>query len=469
MLRFDISQLSSLKLQSTAYKILALLFFAFCFSCIDTWHSGYGWHDQQRIYQLLLLCFVALFLPVLPQEALPKPFLLLLVIFFSLGFFSSLFSKYPVWAYREWGRYIGLLLLMLVVGSLRKHHFFLYFILGMMAVIGFIHAYQFLLCYVMAFVTGIRILDADMLYSGFSNPRFLGQFQVMLLPVLALLLDVCCRRGQWALSVLLLFSLISHWCVTFSLGGRGVWLGVLAAHVALMLINYRRWRLPALQMCTALLGFSLYLLLFKLIPFWLGIDLVLPDNLRTTLSGRELIWQIAWEMALANPWLGVGPMHYSASYNPVAAHPHQVVLQLLSEWGFPAGLIFIAIVFGLGCQSIRHLRRAADNEVDAGLWLAIVSALVLAQVDGVFVMPYTETWLALLIGVALALAHSGKFSAPSRLQRLIFTLFCIAVLTVLGHVLVGEIPEILSGSSGQVSQQHSGDRPRFWSQGWLQN
>lgn len=469
MLRFDISQLPILKLQGAAYKILALLFFAFCLSSIDTWHSGYGWHDQQRIYQLILLFFVALLAPVLPQETLSKPFFLLLIVFFSLGFFSSLFSKYPIWAFREWGRYIGLLLLVLVVSSFRKRHSCLYFMLGVMAAIGFVHAYQFFLYYVMAFATGIRILDADMLYSGFSNPRFFGQFQVMLLPVLALLLDVCCRRRQWALSVVLLSSLISHWCITFSLGGRGVWLGVSAAHIALVLINYRRWRLPALQMCTALLGFSLYLLLFKLIPFWLGIDLVLPDNLRTTLSGREVIWQIAWEMALVNPWVGVGPMHYSASYNLVAAHPHQVVLQLLSEWGFPAALTFIAIVFGWGCQSIRHLRGAADNEVDAGLWLAIAGALVLAQVDGVFVMPYTETWLALLIGVALAFARSGKISVPSRFQRLVCTLFCIPVLIVLGHVLAGEIPEILSGSSGQLSQQHSGDRPRFWSRGWLQN
>lgn len=467
MSKFIISQVLVLKLRWSACKILALLFVVFCFSSIETWHSGYGWHDQQRIYQLLLLCSSALFAPFLPQTALSKPSLFLLIGFFSLGLCSALLAELPGWAFLEWGRYAGLLLLSLLVSGLSKRQFHMYFLLCVMVVVGFAHAYQFFLYYVMAFVTGIRILDADMLYSGFSNPRFLGQFQVMLLPVLVLLLDACRRTQRGALSVLLFLILIGHWCISFSLGGRGVWLGVLVAHITLLLINYRLWRASVLQVCAALLGFFLYLLLFKLIPVWLEIDLVLPDNLRTTLSGRERIWQIAWEMALANPWFGVGPMHYSATYNPIAAHPHQVVLQLLSEWGFPAALMVIAMAFWAGYQNIRYLRRSAANEVDAGLWLAIVGAMVLAQVDGVFVMPYSETWLALLLG--LALARCGDVLTTSRLQRLACAIFCIPVLIVLGKVLIGEVPAIFLGSNDQVSQQHSGDRPRFWSQGWLQN
>ncbi|MEQ9728302.1 O-antigen ligase family protein [Pseudomonas sp. WHRI 8822A] len=466
MPRFDISRFPALKLQWSAYKILALLFIVFCLSSIDTWYSGYGWHDQQRICQLLLLWFVALFVPFLPKKALPKPLLLLLVVFFSLGLCSSLLAKFPEWAFREWGRYVGLLLLSLLVSGLSQRQLYSSLIFWMMAAVGLVHAYQFFLYYVMAFVTGIHMLDADMLYSGFSNPRFLGQFQVMLLPVLALLLSVCCRQRQWGLSLLLLFSLIAHWCITFSLGGRGVWLGLLVAHITLVLLDYRYWRVPALQMCAALLGFSLYLLFFKLIPLWLGIDLVLPDNLRTTLSGRERIWQIAWEMALANPWLGVGPMHYSATYNPIAAHPHQVVLQFLSEWGFPAAIIFIAMIFWAGYRSVSHLRRSVVNEVDAGLWLAIVGALVLAQVDGVFVMPYAETWLASLLG--LALARCGELSIPPRFQQLTCIFVCVPVLIVLGKVLVGEAPAMFSDSIDPISQHHGGNRPRFWSQGWLQ-
>src|SRR5690606_7846536 len=121
-----------------------------------------------------------------------------------------------------------------------------------------------------------------------------------------------------------------------------------------------------------------------------------------TLSGREKIWLWAWEMAIANPWLGVGPLHYAAVVNPIAAHPHQVVLQWLAEWGFIATFLAIVItVMGL-IYSARYLRQDRAENLDAALWVSIVGALILAQVDGVFVMPYTETWLALLLGLAVA-------------------------------------------------------------------
>jgi len=183
-----------------------------------------------------------------------------------------------------------------------------------MAAVGFIHSFQFLVYYVTAFVTGIRMLDAELLFSGFSNPRFFGQFQVMLMPVMALLVENSRQQRRIALAALLGLALLTQWCIAFTLGGRGLWLGLLASHLALLLINRKLWRILALQSAAALFGFLLFVLLFKLIPLWLGLDPALRDNLRTSLSGREHIWQWSWEMALANPWLGAGPMHYSATY-----------------------------------------------------------------------------------------------------------------------------------------------------------
>jgi len=88
-----------------------------------------------------------------------------------------------------------------------------------------------------------------------------------------------------------------------------------------------------MQAGAAIFGFLLFYVMFHLVPDWLDLAPTLRDSLRTTLSGREKIWLWAWEMAIANPWLGVGPLHYSAVVNPIAAHPHQVVLQWLAEWG----------------------------------------------------------------------------------------------------------------------------------------
>lgn len=450
---------------AVAYSILAMLLTAFCFSAIESWHSAYSWHDQQRIYQLLLLCACAPLAALLPQAVLPRPALFLLSGLVLLGLCSSLLAAWPEWALKEWSRYVGLIILALAAGGLTGRPTWLNFALWAMAAVGFIHAYQFLIYYLMAFVTGIRMLDADILFSGFSNPRFFGQFQVMLLPVMALLVEYCRQQRRISIAVLLGLALISQWCIAFTLGGRGLWLGLLASHIALLLINRQLWRIVALQAVAALLGFLLFLLLFKLIPFWLGLDPILRDSLRTSLSGRERIWQWAWEMALDKPWLGVGPMHYSATYNPIAAHPHQVVLQWLAEWGFAATFIALAIgAWGL-LHGARCLRQASANELDAGLWVAIVGALVLAQVDGVFVMPYTETWLALLIG--LALARWSKPATPSRTQRLACAIIAIPVLLILGKVLISEAPTLPQTADAYMAQHHTGWTPRFWSQGWI--
>ena len=174
------SRIEALIPATIAYALLAVLLIAFSFSAIDTWHLGYGWHDQQRIYQLLLLCACAPLAFLLPQRALPRPALLLLSSLLLLGLCSSALSALPQWALKEWSRYIGLLLLSLVVGGLAERPIWQSFILWVMAAVGFLHAFQFLVYYLMAFVTGIRMLDADILFNGFSNPRFFGQFQVML-------------------------------------------------------------------------------------------------------------------------------------------------------------------------------------------------------------------------------------------------------------------------------------------------
>src|SRR5690554_7983592 len=104
------------------------------------------------------------------------------------------------------------------------------------------------------------------------------------------------------------------------------------SHAALIIFFPRFWRLLAVQAAAGLLGFIVFYLMFTVVPEWLGQTSVIRDSMRFGLSKREVIWQLAWDMFVANPWLGVGPMHFSAEVNSVAAHPHQVVLQWLAEW-----------------------------------------------------------------------------------------------------------------------------------------
>ena len=459
-----IHRLNSPSLIYIPLAFLTLSLLVFSLAAIDIWHPGFNWHDQQRIYQLVLLGVAATLAIYRPATSLPPLAFILLAIVFWLGLISVWLAEFPLWALKEWGRYAGLTILVLLLGSVARKPQVTIALLGLMASIGFLHAFQFVVYYSAAFISGLQVLQADLLFNGFSNPRFFAQFQILLMPVLAFF-ALHFRQSKPVISVLLFGALAVQWCIALTLGGRGLWLGLAVSTAVLLLVAPRYWRLITVQAGAALLGAVLFTLLFFLIPTWLDIAPELRDNLRTSLSGRDQIWLWAWEMAQSTPWLGVGPMHFSAVYNPIAAHPHQVILQWAAEWGLPATVMALALGLWGMLFGISRLRNGEIDNTSAALWLAIAGALVLAQVDGVFVMPYSETWLAILIGLALA-----RWSAPGQprpAQRWLLKALAVPVVLIVGNILINEVPTLSQNSEAHMTKHHTGWTPRFWGQGWI--
>lgn len=442
---------------------LLLVLVAFALSSVLGWFGALSWHDEQRIWQLGLLTFASMLLLVLGQARLPASAFVAFAALLGLGLLSALLADWPMWALKEWGRYAGLVSLALLFALYAHLRWFSASVLGLMAAVGCVHALQFIVYYASAFLSGIYMLDVGLLFNGFVNPRFFGQFQLLLMPVLAALVLL---SGKKPLLGLVLFTTLAlHWCIAMALGGRGLWLGIAVSTLPLLLLARRYWSLVVVQLCAGLVGALLFALLLRLIPAWLGLEVGLRDVLRGGLSGREQIWLWAWEMAQAHPWLGVGPMHYSASYNPIAAHPHQVVLQWLAEWGMPATLLALLLGTWGMCFGFSRLRHDAVDHIAAALWLAIAGALVLAQVDGVFVMPYTETWLAILIG--LAMGRWGRVQPACVVQRGFFMILAIALILIMANVLINEVPTLARDSEAHMAKHQTGWTPRFWQQGWI--
>lgn len=454
-------------------KLYLIVIFFIALGSVSGFHN-YGWSDQQRIYQLLLIVFSSLFyLPLLSShlayvktEQLTSVSLLIL---FLLGLISSFLAEYPIWALKEWGRYVGLFLTTTLIVYCAKKYYFYRSILYLLFLITLLNAFQFAVYYLTAIITGILLFNADLLFNGFSNPRFLNQFQMLFMPILA-----CLALHHWQskhrynrlLASIIFITLLVQWCIAFSLGGRGLWLGLAVSHAALIIFFPRFWRLLAVQTAAGLFGFILFYLMFTVVPEWLGQTSSVRDSMRFGLSKREVIWQMAWDMFLAHPWLGVGPMHFSAEVNSVAAHPHQVVLQWLAEWGIFATLAAIFIAVQGMFHGLRFVRSEKGQPLDAALWMSILGALALAQVDGVFVMPYTETWLAILIGLAMA-RWSRPSTAESRWQTYSLRILAIAVILILGNVLINEVPTLAQDSEAHMEKHGTGYTPRFWMQGWI--
>lgn len=458
-----------------------LLQFSLLFACLlfagstlADWHLGFSWHDQQRLYQLILLCVAAGLTYFLPAANLPRYAFILLLTLLGFGLLSSCFASFPAWALKEWARYAGLLILALIIADSARKPWFFKAILYLLAGAALLKAFQALIYYLLALALDHALMfNTALMFYGFSNPRFLNQFQMLCMPILAYLTILhwqAKHRYSKLLSGLFFITLLLQWCIAFSLGGRGLWLGLAASHIALIVFFPRFWRLLRVQTAGGLLGFILFYLMFTMIPEWLGKTPVVIDNLRFGLSNREVIWQIAWDKFLAHPWLGIGPMHFSAEVNPVAAHPHQVILQWLAEWGIFATLVAIFIAVWGMLHGLRYVRSEAGEQVDAALWMSILGALALAQVDGVFVMPYTETWLAILIGLAIARwshTQAAHKTQENRWQTYSLRLLAVPVILVVGNVLINEVPTLVQNNQARTEKHRIRYTPRFWIQGWI--
>lgn len=444
--------------------LLFLGLVAFSLTALESFVSLYSWHDQQRVGQIILLCISACLALFMRRQVIASSAWVLILVVFVLGALSSLLAEYPEWAFKEWARYAGLLLLACVFGVMARDGRVKQYTLFVMLSVGGLSAFQFFNYYAMAFVTGFLRLDPFFLLYGFDNPRFFGQFQILILPLLAVASIRSFTLGRRVVGAGFILILVAQWCIVWALAGRGVWLALFFSYAGLFFVSRKFNRLIAVQLFSAMIGFCIYLLLFRIVPFLCGIDTAVRDGLRFGLSGREVLWESALNMAWSNPMLGVGPMHFSAVWNHIAAHPHQLVLLLFAEWGC-VSTVLILFLFSWGVLRGTSVLRTQESEfIDAGLWLALVGALVLAQVDGVLVMPYAETWLVVVVGLAMSRWARG---GEGKMGRVITIVLVISVLFVLGRVLIFEAPQLMKSEEVFFQKYSIGSPPRFWAQGWI--
>ena len=452
------------------YCFFVGFFFVFACSAIILIDGFNHWHDQQRVAQVALCAACALISLCIPSPPLPRLASVLLFFVFLLGAISVIFALYSIWALYEWATFLGLFFIVAVVrhvsGVQAKYS---EYILAVLVVVSVVNSLQFLAVYFAAIFTGLNNFDAYLLYSGFSNPRFLNQFQALALPFLAyfILRLIRCRPFPYAnlLATVVFLGFLIQWIIAFTLGGRGLWLALIVSNFTIIIFFPRYWRLIIVQLVVGLVASLFYYLMFTLVPEYLEVEPKLWDSLRSGLSARETIWKLAWDIFVEHPWLGVGPMHFAAYVNPVAAHPHQVILQWLAEWGVLA-TSFAVIVAGWGMISaLKYIRKPQSELLDVVLWVGLLNALVLAQVDGVFVMPYTQTWLAIMIGVAWA--RMSSFTNVISVEGTIgFKVMAILALVICLKIVFVAMPKYLQMNSYSVDQK-SDFAPRFWSEGFI--
>jgi len=458
------------------------------------------WHDGQRLGQLVLLV-VLLGLMLWPAQwrriadtwsCLSPWTWRAWTVAFLLGLASGAMAALPRWALLEWGLQWLLLMVVFAVAAQRRWQgektdawpVLMFFATAAAYALSGAVIYLAMLLAGPAYKQAFNALE---LYHGFSNVRFFGYLQTLLLPFLLL------PAMWWGTSParrLLLWSVpVAWWMLLIGSGSRGAWVALLAGVIAVLLFAGRPGRQWVRWQLVALAGGGLcYLLFIWLLPQWLASQagaqpaVYLHRTEIMSLSLREVLWTEALQFAQQQPWLGIGPMHYALAGARVAAHPHNAVLQWLAEWGLPAALLLTGLCAMAGLAFAAHVRRVvqADNGIRAPVQVALLAALAGAaaqsMVDGILVMPVSQTLLALLCGWAMALyLEERRCTAQCGLVGHVV----IAALTLAAAVAVvcGVSPEM-----GRIAEREQAYlkayppenpalpnlMPRFWTQGRIE-
>jgi putative inorganic carbon (hco3(-)) transporter len=453
-----------------------------------------GFHNKQRIIEVVFLGFYPLLmlLKILYIRQInievQKGALCFLYLFFLLGFFSCLYAYSIRYAFFEWSSFILLITLAWAISKEIniKENSSLYFILIFCGIGCAFYLFNEILLYISVMLIGAQPSVMDLIF-GFDNYRFLNHTQTVSLPLLGLLVLGAKRSSKQYWFWFVVASL--WWTTLFVSAGRGTFIGV-AAGGGMALFFRRTAAMPwcRMMLCTCLTGFIAYLFFYLVLPELRGLEPfglaqnVMQRTLDSPTSGRLPLWRFAWGMILQHPWLGAGPLHF-AHYGTVvgiAAHPHNWILQIASEWGIPA-LLCMAAAIAMAYRSLLHTAQYIqpdDLNAQAALstWLATGTAILVdGLVSGLIVMPTSQLWIALYLGCAWGwtIEVSPKSGTQFSIRFKGRFLGIVAIMSALLLLWAGLYPEILDLNSREETAMKAGLYPnnlllpRVWRAGFF--
>ncbi|MEW6995818.1 O-antigen ligase family protein [Colwelliaceae bacterium MEBiC 14330] len=317
----------------------------------------------------------------------------LLMLFFLVVSFGIPFSTNAVIAKNAWIDVFSKIILMTFVFAwmMRKENHFitayrLYIFSG--AVLGIIAIYNK--------INGIGLVEGTRVTIGRDIGSIIGDpndLALVLLYPMAFAIAAFLEKSLPKLERIFSFT---TFCILFyailATQSRGGLLGLLAV---IGIFAYNRFRSKLLLLCGSTVALALLFLAAGISDrssggaAELGID--------ESAMGRLYAWQAAWNMALDNPFLGIGIKNFYYNYFFYSTHwdgrnhaVHSTWLGVLAETGFIGLMLFIALIASTLILSLKMLKsinitaqtpgiRVVINAAPAGIIGFIVSGTFLTQ------------------------------------------------------------------------------------------
>lgn len=439
-------------------------------------------HNFNRLLQLFVLCCGSVVWARLawsgPSEGWHFHSIAVAVLILG-GAISCGVADVPIVAFREWALILGSGVLVLVISrcafwrdASQELAFIKLLLLG-----GFLHACSFFVLLLAVLLRGDELRPWD-LVMGFDNPRLLNHVQVLLIPILvgsiARLKVVGALTRLW--SLLSWFAIGGQFCIVAVTFGRsaGVALAI-AAVVARILFGRQVDSFLRGLLKGVAVGALLYVLFMCVGPRVAGAAAggqtepveVFSDH------SRIFLWREAFAHFSKSPFWGVGPMHLAHFPNRAGAHPHNIYIQMIAEWGIFCGLVAIVLLLSVMWRAARVIHKRDEGCFPMAVFVACVGALVDGLFSGNFVMPNSQLWLALSFGLLRNIPREPYAMGLRRAApQLVWRVVLVSIVVVQGWFFIqswGEFKGSQTTMLGVTPPPNIGslDRPRFWRKGWF--
>lgn len=310
-------------------------------------------------------------------------------------------------------------------------------------------------------------------FLDFANVRFFSQYQAFALLLIPLAAALPGMSRTWRIVVY--FIAANFWALQWMVGSRAVWVGAAAGAIAVLALA-RSGRIAWLGQQAMLVasGALIYLLFSQSVASAPGaapvpgVGAVVEFGSQSD-TDRMAMVSISLKMLVEHPLLGIGPGQWGLNQALVKnAHPHNSAVQLLSEYGLPAGAAGVALGMLLLLFAVRALRaqtRQNATPVTASLCAALVMGLVDSLFSGNLIMPHSQILLCViagwLVGRTQSIVPGNELDARGRRSERL-ALVGVAVLAMCTTaVLAFEYVDVVKPMPGNLQLRH----PHFWQYG----
>lgn len=339
-----------------------------------------------------------------------------LLVLFLLSCVASCVGSISVWeSILELLNTVSFAIVFFIVSSIEAPFAFLLPLVISLA--GYVESLLALREYAFSHAVGLKEWRA---FGTFQNPNLLGGYLAMCLPVM---LSLTKHLRQGLLKVVgALISLICAIAIAVT-GSKGAFMALLISVLLFSLLLFARFQRRR---------YDVWLLLSCITLLVLG-SIIMPTLRQRIVSAfgaqlhswlfRILVWEAALKIAIANPINGSGIGTFYLAYPKFTSvgptyTAHNSFLQIASECGFFALIVFILFIVFWMRHSIRLMRQCAQAEsvLIIGSICSVVSFLIHNLVDCTWYVPATRLTFALLLGYTMAM-RVGELRSQSQIHQ----------------------------------------------------